>query len=102
VAEHTAEKDAPVHAIDRRTQDHLCGEPGGWGTDALAPAMSITCAPCRAAQRATRLDAREGDCWLCGHPVWGSLCAVCGCCAHYPPWPERAAPAMPEGGRDDA
>jgi hypothetical protein len=76
-----------VHGIDRRTQEHLCGTPSGTGTDALAPAMPITCLMCRDEQNAGRVEPlREGDCWLCVHPVWGSLCASCGCLAHYPPW----------------
>ncbi len=36
-----------VHGIDRVTQDHLCGQVPGVGTDALAPAMEITCPLCR-------------------------------------------------------
>ena len=75
---------ALVHGIDRHTQDHLCGALAGIGTDALAPSMPITCPQCRAAWP----NLREGDCWLCKHPVWGHLCATCGCLAHYPPWPE--------------
>lgn len=79
----SAENDAPVHGIDRHTQDHLCGTPSGLGTDALAPAMPITCSACRAAWP----NLREGDCWLCTHPVLGPMCSACGCLAHYPPWP---------------
>jgi hypothetical protein len=36
-----------VHGIDRVTQDHLCGVVPGVGTDALQPAMEITCPLCR-------------------------------------------------------
>jgi len=88
--EQLTENGAIVHGIDRHTQDHLCGEPSGLGTDALAPSMPITCPPCRAAWP----DLREGTCWLCQHPVWGALCAACGCLAHYPPWPE-VPPTLP-------
>ena len=35
-----------VHGIDRRSQEHLCGTPWGLGTDAIAPAMPITCPGC--------------------------------------------------------
>ena len=38
--------DRPVHGIDRHTQEHLCGTPAGLGTDAIAPAMAITCGGC--------------------------------------------------------
>lgn len=36
-----------VHGIDRYTQEHLCGEIAGLGTDAINPAMEITCPLCR-------------------------------------------------------
>jgi len=35
-----------VHGIDRRTQEHLCGESSGLGTDSREPAMEITCPLC--------------------------------------------------------
>jgi hypothetical protein len=81
-----------VHGIDRRTQDHLCGAPNGIGTDALAPAMPITCQPCHS----TSPTHRDGDCWLCQHPCWGALCSSCGCLAHYPPWPATTQAAEKE------
>lgn len=45
-----------VHGIDRRTQEHLCSEVAGMGTDAINPAMEITCPLCRLVleRRATR------------------------------------------------
>lgn len=89
-----AEKDALVHGIDRHTQEHLCGAASGLGTDALAPAMPITCPTCREAWP----NLREGDCWLCTHPIWGPLCSACGCLAHYPPWTSDRV--LPPGGGD--
>lgn len=43
-----------VHGIDRVTQDHLCGQVAGVGTDAREPAMEITCPLCRLAMERTR------------------------------------------------
>lgn len=38
--------EAVVHGIDRHTDDHLCGEPSGYGTDAWEPSTPITCEAC--------------------------------------------------------
>ena len=62
-----------VHAIDRQTGNHVCGAPGGMGTDWADPAMEITCDRCANA------------CWLCLHLAAGrGNCTACGCLAHYP------------------
>lgn len=42
----TGEGARTVHGIDRRTQEHLCGEPSGLGTDSRQPSMEITCPLC--------------------------------------------------------
>lgn len=38
--------DPLVHGIDRYSQDHLCGQVEGVGTDSRQPAMPITCPLC--------------------------------------------------------
>jgi hypothetical protein len=56
-----------VHAIDRRTQDHLCGQVAGLGTDARKPAMEITCPLCRFAMEphCEETDVKVSTCAHC-------------------------------------
>lgn len=50
-----------VHGIDRRTEEHLCGEVSGLGTDAAEPAMSITCPLCRLVLTPGETDLTEAE-----------------------------------------
>lgn len=72
-----------VHGIDRTTQNHLCGQVEGIGTDAIEPFLEITCPLCRLAMETCGATASSCRCAKApghvdaGDPVHGCDPAEC-------------------------